>query len=160
MHFDGVPIRSSAELLLCVSQIDEGVEALIHPRIESLVGAHDHRKPLVPELVSDYPLLVLTRSRIGRERQHRVLHSRDWSFHRRRVRPRIWIPLLAEILDGLAPDAVYFLPFVGVRTIEILNENSVIAARVPAESGTTRESEVPHVVGGVVPGERRMRIEC
>ena len=58
VHLDRVPVRRSREILRRAGQVDEGIESLVHPRIESLVGADDHREPLMPELMAQRPLLV------------------------------------------------------------------------------------------------------
>ena len=159
MHFDRVAIGRTAEVFGGIGEIDESVEALVHPWIQSLVGADDHREPLVPELVRDHPLLIFTRRTVRRESQHRVLHSLDRAFDGRRVRPRVAIPLLAEVLDRFAPHAIDFGPLVGGRSIEALDQNPVVAARVPSEVGTGGEGEVAHVRRRVMPHQRRHRIE-
>src|SRR3954466_6259725 len=160
MHFDGVAVRSPAEILRSVPEVDEGVEALVHPRIEPLVGADGHREPFVAEFVGDYPLLILPRRAVRRESQHRVFHSLDRALDGCRVRPRVVIPLLAEIPDRLSAHAIHFRPLVSRRTIETLDQDSLVAARVPAEVRTSGEGEVPDVACCVVPGKGRNRVEC
>ena len=61
MHLDRVAVRRAREILRRVAEIDERVEALVHPRIQPLVRPDDHREPLVAELVRDHPLLVFAR---------------------------------------------------------------------------------------------------
>src|SRR5438093_11016262 len=98
MRFERVAVRRALKIFRGVGEIDEGVEAFVHPWIQSFVGADRHREPLVPELVRDHPLLIFTRWTVGRESQHRVFHSLDGTFDGRRVRPWIPVPLRAEVL--------------------------------------------------------------
>src|SRR2546423_13202911 len=126
VHLDRIAIRSAAEIRRSVAEVDESIEALIHPGVQTLVRPDDHREPFVPELVRDYPLLILTRAGVRRERQHRVLHARDRSFDGCPVRPWVAVPLLAEVLDRLPADSIHLLPLVGLRSIEILDQDSIV----------------------------------
>src|SRR5438128_927949 len=58
MRLDRIAVRRAGEVLRGAGEIDEGVESLVRPRIQPLVGADDHRKPFVSELVRQRPLLV------------------------------------------------------------------------------------------------------
>src|SRR5450759_3550446 len=159
MHLDRVAVRRALEIFRGVRQVDEGVEALVHPWIKPLVRADNHREPLVPEFVRDHPLLVLADGTVGRESHHRVLHSLDGTFDSGGVRPWIAIPLLAEVLDRLPSHAIHFAPLVRCGPIEILDEDAVVSAGIPTEVGSGGEREIAHVDGGEVPGERWHRIE-
>ena len=107
----------------------------------------------MPELVRDHPLLLLPRRTVGREGQHRVLHSFDRPFNSCRVGPRIAIPLLAEVLDRLASHAIDFVPLVRRGAVETLDQNSIVAAGIPAEVGAGGKGEVADVGSGIVPDE-------
>src|SRR6202171_455413 len=96
VDLDRVAVRRALEIFRGVPEIDESVEALVHPWVESLVRADDHRDPFVPELVRDHPLQIFADGAVRRESQHRVLHSLDGTFDRCGVGPWIWVPLLAE----------------------------------------------------------------
>jgi len=153
MHFDRVAVRSPGKIQRSVVQVDEGVESLVHPGIEPLVGPDDHRKPLVAEFVRQGPLLVFPRGGVRHEGQHRVFHPLNRPFHRGGMRVRIRIPLLAEVLDGRPGHAVCLRPLVGRRAIERLDQRAVIPAGVPAHRRPRRERHVAHGIGGEMPGE-------
>ena len=64
-------------------ELDEGVEALVHPGPLALVRVDDHREPVVPDLVDDDRDQAVLRPRRVRpvlprarpvEADHRVLH--------------------------------------------------------------------------------------
>ena len=77
VYLDAVAVRGALEVAGRVAQIDEGVETLVHPGIEPLVRADDHRNPLVSQLVSQHPLPLLAARRARAEGDHRVLHPLD-----------------------------------------------------------------------------------
>ena len=157
MHLDRVTVWRTGEIFRGAGEIDERVEAFVHPRIQPLVRADDHRKPFVAELVRQRPLLVLAGGTVGHEGEHRVLHPLDRTLDCGGVRVRIGIPLFAEILDRLARHADRLLPLVRARPIQRLDEDAVVAGRVPTKVGSGREGKIAHTVGGEAPGEATLR---
>src|SRR5690349_10504964 len=130
MHFDRVAVWRAGKVFRRVREIDERVEALVHPRIQSLVRPDDHWEPLVAELVGNDPLLILTGRTVRREGQHWILHALDWTFDGGRMRVGISEPLLGVVLDRLPTHPVDFAPLVRLRAIQVLDENSIIATGV------------------------------
>ena len=149
----GVP----CEVARGVAQIDEGVEALVHPGIEPLVRADDHGHPLVAQLVGQHPLALLPARRPRIEGDHRVLHALDRPLDARDVRIGIGIPLLAVVLHRIAHHPVGFLPLRRRRAVERVNQRAPIGARIPPEVRRGAEGEIPDAVRGEPPGERRRR---
>src|SRR5207247_8010531 len=82
---------------------------------------------------------------------HRVLHALDQPLARGRLRPRIRVPRLREILDGVPRHAMRFVPGAGVGAREGIDQNPAIAARVPAIVRGGAPGEVAHVSRGEVP---------
>src|SRR5207244_10593068 len=57
--------------------VDERVEPFVHPRIQPLVTADNHRKPLVAELVRGHAEEPSRTAPAGAEHDHRILHPAD-----------------------------------------------------------------------------------
>ncbi len=56
-------------------RVEVAGEALVHPSVAALVRAHDHRKPVVAQLVVDHAEEAHVARADAREVQHRVLHA-------------------------------------------------------------------------------------
>src|SRR5207245_292884 len=121
-----------SEVALRRPVVDERVEPFVHPRIATLVRADEHRKPFVAELVREYPELVLPLLDRRDEREHRILHPFHEPFHRRRVRPGVRAPRLAEVLDREPRHLVRLLPRRGAPAAGPHPRSGSATAPVPA----------------------------
>ena len=159
MHLDRVAVGGAAEVLRAVGEVDEGVESLIHPGVEPLVDSHDHRRPLVADLVRHHPLQFLPARARGIEGQHGVFHSLDRALDARHLRVGIAHPLLAEVLHRLAGHPVRLGPARRRRAIEGVDHDAVVAAGIPPEVGCRGKREVADGVGAEAPylGADRLR---
>src|SRR4029079_10001325 len=153
VHLDRVAVRGAGEVAGSSTEIDEGVEALVHPRIEALVAPDHHGEPLVAELVREHPMELVARGTIRSESEHRVFHALDRTFDSRGLRIGIAVPLLAEVLDRLPGHAVGLGPAGCLRTVEGLDEDALVVAGIPAQHRPGGKREVPYAVRGKLPGE-------
>ena len=85
--------RRSGRAPLQREGVDVSVEAFVLPGVPALVGADDHRVPLVPVLViqrTEDRLGIIERLAVVHHHEHRVFHAADRTRHRRGL--RIGIP--------------------------------------------------------------------
>ena len=106
----------------------------------------------MPELVGQNPELVLALLDRRHEREHRVFHAFDEPLDRRRMRPRVCPPRLAEVLDREPRHLVRVLPRRRTRPVEGLNQDAVPAGRIPPKVRRRGPRDVADVAGGEVPG--------
>ncbi len=85
--------------ILGLIDVDEGVEALVHPGMAALVETDDHREPAVANLVRRDPEQGLAGIVDAVEDDARIFHARRRPGNVDRRRPRIGIPALGEVLD-------------------------------------------------------------
>ena len=145
--------------------IDEGVEALVHPRIAPLVGADEHGKVSVPDLVHRDPeeLLALVRGTV--EEQRGVLHAADGSPHVDGVGPGIGEPAPGKILDrefeilGRPSPAIVTRARRGIERLSQrrLAVGQVDARGIPEKSAGGGKRHVARLVHVEAPGLRPLR---
>ena len=135
----------------------EGVESLVHPGVQSLVIADDHRPPAVPHLVVGHAEEPGGADPVAAKDDHRIFHP---SFDAVDVRhrgvgipeppPAIELDGVLHVLGRAVPDRI------GRGGIETLGEHppAVGADGVPDEVPRGGPGKVPHAVGGEAPGQR------
>ena len=131
--------------------VGEGVEALVHPRIASLVRSDLHGEPLMPQLVHEHPVLVLTLLERGTVNHHRVLHPLDQALDRGDLRPRISAERAREMSECGAHHGVRLFPRCGFWMIERLDQDAVPGAGIPAQPRAGRPRKVTHTARGEPP---------
>src|SRR6185312_4103369 len=75
----GVALRSEDAVLevLGLVDVDEGIEAFVHPLVATLIESHDHREPGVAELMRGQREQILASIRVVIEDDGRILHAAD-----------------------------------------------------------------------------------
>ena len=138
--------------------IDERVEPLVHPGVESLVRPDDHREPFVAQLVRGHAEQAALSRAQAAEHDHRVFHTAHGPRHVDRGRVGVAQPLFRVVLDRVAGVLGGARP-VGVRLgwIERLDQDAVVAARVPDEGRGRGPGHVAHVLRGEAPRQRGAR---
>ena len=80
--------------------VDEGIEALIHPGVAALVGADDHREPVVSKLVVGHAPKRFSLGLVVAEVESWVFHATNFCGHIGCSFVREFIPLLGVVFDG------------------------------------------------------------
>ena len=142
--------------------VDERVEALVHPRMPPFVEADDHRKPIVPDLMRGDPEQFLARIFRRIEHDAGIFHSARRARDIDRGRPGIGIPAGREALDrilhifGRSAPARGSGAFGGV----IGHGERGLAVRqadtrcIPGKGGRGRKRNVARILHAIMPGQR------